>query len=153
MANDTHERIANAIELAIEALAITHQSRTIPVVQLTVPNVIVELLPTFIISFEDLSEQVDSAAFGEYDVIYPVNVWIADRQPENDDTLRTTYQGWKKQIIGALQPLDRLSDASGEIRGVYDVQVTPYPAFNPMYPKYQYLVSGLVVRVFCRDAA
>jgi len=151
LANDTYARCVNAIETAIDSLSITHRGRTVPTLQHTIPNIVADELPAFLLTFEDLSEQIESAAFGEYDVIYPLNIWIADRQPANDDTLIATYQGWKKQIIGKLQPLDRLSDSSGEIRGVYDVQVQAYPNFNPQYPKYQYLVSGLMVRVYTRD--
>lgn len=153
MATDTWERCADALETLIESIGLTHNGRTVPVHQRTIPNVVSDTLPTIFISFEGEAEQVQDAAFGEYDVIYPFHVWIVDRRAENDDTLRTTYQRWRKQIIDKLQPLDRLTDSAGEIRGVWDVQVSPFMAFDPQLPKYQYLASGLSVRVFTREAA
>lgn len=153
MATDTWERIADGIEREIDALAITRNDRQLQTYQQTLPDERTAQWPAILLTFEGEAEQMEVAAFGpEFDVIYPVRVWIVDRHPTNDQTMRPTYKQWRKQIMDRLRPLTTLSDSGGDIPGVWDVQVQPLVAFDPRLPQYQYIVSGLLVRVFTRDS-
>ena len=153
MANDTHERCAGGVAATITAIGLTHHGRTLPVYQKMMPDDSFTQYPLLLVTYEGEAEQIEVASFeNNFDVIYPVRVWIANRQAAQDQTMRSTYLSWRKQIADALRVKTTLSDSGGSIPGVYDVQVRGTVVFDPKLPEYQMMVSGFLVQVYTRDS-
>lgn len=148
-----HDRCAEAIALVLTNLGLTVNDQDLNIYHLIFPDERTANFPAFFVTHEGDSEQLEIAAFEyHFDVTYPVRVWLVDRMPVTDVDLRRTFLSFRKQAIDALRPLTALSDSTGPIPGVYDVQVIPNVIFDPRLPHYQYMISGFLVRVLTRDA-
>jgi hypothetical protein len=76
---------------------------------------------------------------------YPVRVELFNHDPGKNDLLVPWYTAWRAQIAAAFrwQALP--------VVGCWQVQIRVLPAFDRSLPKYQYFVSGLLLRCLCDE--
>lgn len=111
------------------------------------PNEETVTFPCVFVVLPPESEEIEDSQWESIDLIYPVQVLIADRTDRNHDALRKTYLGWRQTIARKLRQLWQLP----RVPDAYDVQVRYGVVLDTNRPEYQYIVSGLTARVYCRE--
>lgn len=132
----------------MEGLGLSNNGRTLPVYLKKIPSETVAEFPCVFVTYEGDPESTDEATFDDCENIYPIRVFIADRNAAQDDTMRATYLRWRKQMMDAIRPLTSLDG----VDECYNVRVArPEPVFDQKLPHYQYVVSGFLVHAICRE--
>jgi hypothetical protein len=113
----------------------------------TWPNEQTVQFPCVFVVLPPESEEIEDGQWEAPDVIYPVQVLLADRNSGNNDAMRKVYLGWRSAIARKLKALWQLP----RVPDCYDVQVRYGIVLDTNRPEYEYVVSGLVARCYCRE--
>ena len=146
---DLWERITQGVATEIRGLDLVNPTEPLDkigskVYVQTLPDENALSFPCVVVTVEGETEELTDAYFGGDEIMFPVRVLVCDRADTDYQSRRPLYLSWRRQIAQHLQRLMSLP----RVPECFDVQVTPQLAIDPKLPQYQYLVSGLRVKVY-----
>jgi hypothetical protein len=146
-ATSIHEKILDAALARIVALNLTGIGSRVYVYEMALDGESVVELPCVMLSLEGQAEQVLGGTNGQDDIGYPVVCLILDVQGMRDDAaLRDKRRLWRQQIRRAF-----ISQRLAGVTEVMVCNVTPQLIVDPQVPKYEFIVSAMLLTFVARE--
>lgn len=139
-----HERILQSVRAEIDGLGLTGINA---VYAKAMPEETGQQYPCFLVTLEDGTEEEGESTFCDDDVIYPVNVYIADTTPGNLETARQVHLGWRSALMRHFRGMTTLPNVPES----YDVKVKGNAVWDSRSPQFCFVINGFVVRVYTRE--
>lgn len=102
--------------------------------------------PCTLVTVDGVQETEETGISTRWDRGRPVKVMLADRQSHRDPAKLALYEFWREKVERAFVR-QRVAGVPESVQ----CRIEPYVILDPNLPQFEYMVTGLVVRVICRE--
>lgn len=106
--------------------------------------------PAIVVTREGLTEEMLYGDTRTKDWVLPLAILIVHRGSPMDKTLEARFDQWRKTITDRFWQINR-PDIQLNIPACWRVVVEPRMMFDPNWPRYQNVVSGMVMKFWVTE--